>query len=172
MIVYLIGYMGCGKTTLGEQLAKAMSYNFIDLDDFIEKSEKRTISQIFEQEGEAGFRGLEQKHLNILKDYNKLVVSTGGGTPCFYNNMEFMNKTGITIYLEMDVRSLCYRLQHGQKHRPLLRDKSEAELAQFVKQHLQERLPYYQQSQLTINAMGFDKNKTEILANTLIEAQL
>jgi len=167
MIVFLIGYMGCGKSTIGKKLSKALKFDFIDLDDFIEKSENRTISKIFEQEGEAGFRGLEQKHLIFLKDYNNIIVSTGGGTPCFYDNMDFMNKFGHTVYLEMDVRSLCFRLKHSKKDRPLIYGKSDYELFKFVTQHIMERIEFYQQSKLTVNAMGFDDLKIELLADQL-----
>lgn len=168
MIVFLVGYMGCGKTTIGSKLAKKLHYDFLDLDDFIERSENRTIAKIFKQEGEAGFRGLEQKHLTILKEYNNIVVSTGGGTPCFYDNMDFMNQHGITVYLDMDVNSLCFRLKHGQKTRPLIEGKYDSELKKFVSQHLSERIAYYQQSKIIVNAMAFDEHKIEMLKKQLL----
>lgn len=163
MIIFLVGYMGCGKTKVGKQLAEFMSYKFIDLDDFIEKSEKRSITQIFNREGEAGFRGTENKHLHFLENYTDIVVSTGGGTPCFYDNMAFMNKHGITVYLNMDVRSLSYRLQHGKEHRPLIQGKSQDELLSFISQHLAERQEYYEESEIIVNAMGFDDKKCKLL---------
>lgn len=167
MNVFLIGYMGCGKSTIGDSLAKSLGYKFIDLDDFIEKSENRSITEIFEKEGEAGFRGIEQKHLQILKGYKDLVISTGGGTPCFYNNMASMNEMGITVYLEMNVKSLCYRLENSTNKRPLIKGKSSEELLEFVHHHLNERLAYYDQSKITVNAMAFGERKIEELAVVL-----
>ena len=164
MRIYLVGYMGCGKSTVGKRLARAMEMEFIDLDEYIEESEGRSIERIFEEEGESGFRGLEKKHLNDLEERNDFVLSTGGGTPCFYDNMERMNEKGLTIYLEMDVRSLHYRLTHAKKSRPLISTLNEEELYDFIRQHLEQRLEYYENSQMTVNALGFDQKKVQQLA--------
>lgn len=164
MRIFLIGYMGAGKTTLGQRLSEAMALQFADLDGHIEKSERRTIPEIFEKEGEAGFRGVERKALHSLADStDEMVIATGGGTPCFYDNMEFMNKNGITLYLKLDIPSLVFRLQHDAAVRPLIHGMSPEQLTNFVQQHLEERKEFYEESQIEINALGMSEKKIEDL---------
>ena len=117
--------MGSGKTTVGKQLARALRFDFFDLDEVIEKAENRSIPEIFAREGESSFRGLERKYLRQLIDTKaNMVLSTGGGTPCFYDNHMIMKKEGITVYLKMDVATLVHRLSNAKEERPLVAGKS------------------------------------------------
>lgn len=163
MIVYLIGYMGCGKSSIGVKLAKKLNYKFVDLDDLIEEKEERSISQIFETEGESGFRGLERKYLKSTFELKNTVVSTGGGTPCFYDNMVQMNQKGLSIYLYMDVSSLAFRLTNAKKKRPLIEGLMESELKEFIAQQLSEREIYYESAKMIISSFGFNAKKMEEL---------
>jgi shikimate kinase len=164
MRIFLIGYMGVGKTTIGKRLANALDMDFLDLDHFIESSTGRSIPDIFKKEGEVAFRGLEKKYLtDICMDADNVVVATGGGTPCFYNHMEIMNKHGITVYLQMDVRSIVYRLVHAKETRPLVEDKAPENLDEYVKQHLEERREFYEEAHITAHALGFNQKKMEEL---------
>ncbi|MFK7756476.1 MAG: shikimate kinase [Flavobacteriales bacterium] len=166
MKVFLIGYMASGKTTIGEKLAAQLKVDFIDLDQFIESQEKKSISAIFNDGGEALFRGVEMKCLKetiqLPGDY---VISTGGGTPCFYDNMKDMNEGGLTIYLEMDAKSITYRLVNFRGDRPLVNDISEEELLEFVEQQMEERKYYYAEAKMKVSAFGFTDASIQKLAN-------
>ena len=163
MRIYLVGYMAVGKTSIGKQLAKSMGLKFVDLDVMIEEKQKQSIPEIFKNQGEAAFRGIEKAALHQTKFMNDCVIASGGGTPCFYDNMMKMNEWGVTVYLEMDVNSIAYRLYHAKTKRPLVEGKGETELKQFVKQHLEERSDYYQEATIHFNALGFNKFKLEEL---------
>ena len=108
--IFLIGYMGAGKTTLGKAFAREMSLNFIDLDWFIEERFHKTVQQLFLERGEDGFRELERKMLHEVAEFEDVVVSTGGGTPCFFDNMEYMNDCGDTVFLDVEPAVLFRRL--------------------------------------------------------------
>lgn len=169
MRIFLLGYMGCGKSTVGKRLAKRLNIPFFDLDKYIENTTNKSISDIFEKEGEAAFRGMERKYLKELVLANEtFLIATGGGTPCFYDNLKFMVEHGTTIYLKMDVASLTYRLLHAKEQRPLIKGKSEEELSAFVKQHLEERKEYYEQTHFIVNAIGFGSHKLNVVAETLL----
>ncbi|MDP4184433.1 MAG: shikimate kinase [Bacteroidota bacterium] len=144
--IYLIGYMGSGKTTLGRKLANRLGYSFIDLDKFIEEKYFRSIPQIFEEEGECGFREKEHKALEEIASFSNVVVATGGGAPCFYNNIEIMNQNGATLFIDVDAGMLASRLKHSKGERPLVKDKSPDELLEFICQALEQRRPYYEQA--------------------------
>ncbi len=146
--IYLIGFMGSGKSYLGKQLAEQLQWKFIDLDAYLESKESKTISQIFEEGGEALFRQLEKDYLTATGDFEKTVIATGGGCPCFYDNMEWMDVIGQTIYLKTPVSILVKRLQSETEHRPLLAGKSNKELSDFIEQKLKERKAYYEQAQV------------------------
>lgn len=163
--VFLVGYMGSGKTTVGKQLAQTLGQPFIDLDQSIEQGERTTIAAIFSATGEAGFRGLERRYLKkITSEHPNFVLSTGGGTPCFNDNMDFMRQEGVVVYLKMDVASLVYRLLHAKDERPLVAGKSELELHNFVRQHLEERSAYYEDAHITYSALGMNRVKLDELA--------
>ena len=123
--IFLIGYMGAGKTTLGKAFAREMSLNFIDLDWFIEERFHKTVQQLFLERGEDGFRELERKMLHEVAEFEDVVVSTGGGTPCFFDNMEYMNDCGDTVFLDVEPAVLFRRLRVAKQQRPLLANKSD-----------------------------------------------
>lgn len=141
--IYLVGMMGVGKTTLGKQLAKQLHYSFFDLDKAIELAEGKSIAQLFEQYGESYFREAEQKALHATEGKDHIVIATGGGTPCYYNNMEWMNEHGITIYLKAEASFIISRVGQFPDKRPLLKGKSPGELKIFIEELLETRTPYY-----------------------------
>lgn len=141
--IFLTGYMGAGKTTLGKAFARELGLSFVDLDWYIEERFHQTISQLFAGRGEDGFRRLEQKMLHEVGDFENVVVSTGGGTPCFFDNMDYMNAQGQTVFLDVDEDTLFGRLRVATLQRPILRGKSEEELRNFIREALTERMPYY-----------------------------
>jgi shikimate kinase len=137
--LYLIGYMGCGKSTIGKRLAKEKRWAWLDTDRFIENRFRKSISDIFSEYGEEKFREIEHKILLEVSEYENVVISTGGGMPCFYNNMEIMNATGTTIYLKLDEKTLFSRLKHTKNERISIKnldDDSERNLAPEVNVHL------------------------------------
>lgn len=146
--LFLIGYMGVGKTTTGKVLAKMLGINFIDLDLFIQNRFNKVISQIFQEEGEVRFREIERNVLQEVSTFEDVVISTGGGTPCFYNNMEVMNASGLTVYLKADIEKLSERLNSCKEKRPLIKNKTKEELRLFVSESLQKRSLYYEKAQI------------------------
>ena len=140
--------MGSGKSYIGKQLAEELNWNFIDLDNYLENKEGKTISAIFEEGGESLFRQLERDYLTASGDFEQTVFATGGGCPCFYDNMEWMDVNGQTIYLRTPIPILVNRLQAETTHRPLLANKSKTELADFIQKKLAERKTYYEQAQV------------------------
>ena len=144
--LYVVGYMGAGKTTIGKLLAKKLDWSFVDVDGFIENRYHRTIASIFEEKGESGFREIERRALLEISGFEHTVVSTGGGLPCFFDNMEVMNQTGATIYLKASVGELTERINLNKQKRPLLKDKSLEELRVFVETNLQKREIFYNQA--------------------------
>ena len=143
---YLIGFMGSGKTSLGKHLAKLLGAGFIDLDDVFEERYHIRIYDFFDTYGEENFRKIERDLLleTALKD--NLVVSTGGGTPCFYDNMEFIKENGISVYLRMTSRELAGRLKNVKNKRPLLKELSHESLEVWISAQLLIREPYYLQA--------------------------
>lgn len=146
--IFLIGYMGVGKTTVGKVLSKKLGYQFIDLDNYIENRFRKTIQEIFDVKGEDKFRGIEREMLSEVATFEKVVIATGGGTPCFYDNIDVMNKQGITIYIKASVEQLVSRLLASKNVRPIIKGKSPEELKDFVKTHLAEREPFYAKADL------------------------
>ena len=141
--IFLIGYMGAGKTTLGKAFARAMGLTFVDLDWYIEERFHKTVGQIFAERGEEGFRELEKRMLHEAGDFENVVISVGGGTPCFFDNIDYMNQAGETVFLDVDNRVLFRRLKVAKQQRPLLANKTDEELMTFIQEALQKRLPYY-----------------------------
>ncbi|GHS93932.1 shikimate kinase [Bacteroidia bacterium] len=141
--IFLIGYMGSGKTTMGKQLAKKLNLQFVDMDLFIENRYHKSISAIFEEKGEATFREIERKTLHEIIDFENVIISTGGGLPCFFDNMDMMNQSGITIYLKVSVEELAKRLRTGKQKRPLVKDKKPEELKDFIAMNLEKREAFY-----------------------------
>ncbi|HUW04950.1 MAG TPA: shikimate kinase [Williamwhitmania sp.] len=152
MNIYLVGFMASGKTTLGRQLAELLGMRYIDMDEHIELQTGKTIRQIFVTQGEEHFRKVENEILLDLTSQNGLVVATGGGSPCFYNNMEAMNTKGLTIYIKVSVEALVNRLADSKVDRPLLWGKSVDELTAYIKEMLRLREPYYSTAKLVITS--------------------
>ena len=149
--IFLIGYMGAGKTTLGKAFARAMGLTFIDLDWYIEERFHKTIRQLFTERGEDGFRDLEQRMLHEASEFEDVVISVGGGTPCFFDNMEYMNAAGETVFLDVDIKVLFRRLKVAKQQRPLLDGKTDEELMLFIQEALQARLPFYTKAKHVFN---------------------
>lgn len=154
--IFLIGYMGAGKTTLGKAFAREMKLSFVDQDWYMEERFHKTVSEIFTERGEEGFRELERQILHEIAAFENVVISTGGGAPCFFDNMEFMNKQGDTVFLDASQDVLFRRLKVASHSRPILQGKKEDELKLFIADALQKRLPFYQHSKYTFNADGLD----------------
>ena len=146
MLVFLIGFMGSGKTTLGRQLASEAGLTFADLDGIIETGAGKDISEIFKEIGEERFRVLEHETLLKIFQLKKTVVAVGGGTPCFFNNMELMNRAGITIYLKYPPEILFKFLKEEPDTRPLISGMADKELLTYIRYKLQERKPFYEQA--------------------------
>ena len=171
MILVLIGYMASGKSTLGKKLAKKLNYDFIDLDDFIENKENMSVSDIFKSKGEIYFRKQESVYLKkILQKKNNIILSLGGGTPCFGNNMELiLNTTNArSIYLKASIPKLVKKLIEKKNKRPLIAhiETSEA-LTEFVAKHLFERAQFYNQSEIKI--ITDDKTKKGIVKEIILQ---
>ncbi len=155
MRIFLVGFMGCGKSTKAKQLAHRLGCPVIDLDAVMVDEQGKTIAEYFAENGEANFRKLESE---TLKQYNypeTCVVATGGGLPCFFDNMEWMNANGRTIYLQMTPPQLVSRL-HNREKRPLLKGMDDEQLLAFVEMKLTERNVFYMQAQLVVNAFDLD----------------
>ncbi len=156
--------MGSGKSTLGRRLSEHLSLQFVDMDHYIEERNCKTIPQIFSEEGEAEFRKKERKALEELSEFTDIVIATGGGAPCFFDNIELMNKTGKTIYLNIDSKILADRLLKSKTERPLIKGKSRDELVAFIDDTLKKRNEFYLQAayQITEPDVDLDFVKTLI----------
>ncbi len=148
--IYLIGMMGVGKSTLGKQLANALGYSFLDTDTQIAFIEGRSIQRIFDMEGESYFREAEQHILHQTATDVNSVIATGGGTPCFFDNMEWINTHGKSVYLEANAAFIISRVGQNTDKRPLLKGKETGELEPFIDQMLAEREPYYSCAHLRV----------------------
>lgn len=157
--IILIGYMGAGKTTLGKALAREMKVQFCDLDWFIEERYHRTIQQIFDEKGEAGFRDIERKMLYEVAEFEDIIISCGGGTPCFFDNIEFMNSKAQTVYLKATPEILFQHLKMGKTERPLLKGKTDEELKAYIQASLATREPFYSRARYTLDVSLLDDYK-------------
>lgn len=147
--LFLIGYMGVGKSTIGKALSKKLNIGLVDLDKYIENRYRKTIRELFDEKGEDAFRKIEQNALHEVARFENVIIATGGGTPCFFNNMEIMNRYGTTIYIKANVDELVARLLASKNIRPIIHGKLPKELITFVKKHLSERAHYYQKATIT-----------------------
>lgn len=161
MIIFLVGYMGCGKSTKAKQLAHRLECPVIDLDAEIVNKSGKTIAKYFEAYGESGFRDYESEMLKSYPYPETCVVATGGGLPCFFDNMDWMNNRGLTIYLQMTPAALVSRLHNRQK-RPLIKDLNDEELFVFIEEKLKERDPFYTKAKLIVDAFDLDGEKLEL----------
>ncbi|CAM4142397.1 shikimate kinase [Pedobacter westerhofensis] len=151
MKIFLIGFMGCGKTTLGKKFAVKQGFELLDLDHEIERVTGDTVANYFSANGEEAFRKLESETLKNYRYAENCIIATGGGTPCFFDNMDWMNANGTTVYIEMSAVSLAKRLEKGMAKRPLLRGLTPEGVVDFIENKLTERGPYYHQARITLN---------------------
>ena len=154
--IIIIGYMGAGKTTVGKALSRELGIPFYDLDWYIESRMRKTVPQIFAQKGEEGFRIIEHNMLHEVAEFEDVIISCGGGTPCFFNNMEYLNSQGETIYLKATPEVLHKHLRMGKTIRPLLLDKSPEEMLLFIREQLQHREPFYLKARHTLDVNLLD----------------
>jgi shikimate kinase len=148
--------MASGKSNLGRQLAEKLGFSFIDLDYVFEERFRISVLDFFEKYDEAGFRKIEQSLLHETTTFNNVVISTGGGTPCYFDNMHLIKKSGISLYLHWTIPTLVERLKHVKRKRPLLKDIPAEELQDKVTKHLTEREFYYNQADYTIDMDNLD----------------
>ncbi|MEN7548727.1 shikimate kinase [Rapidithrix thailandica] len=149
--VYLIGMPGSGKSTFGNALAQQLAYTFVDLDASIEEKEQASIPEIFAHKGEAYFRIVERECLLETASLEQTVIATGGGAPCFYNNIQFIKEQGVSIFLNTSIEELAKRVSQQQGQRPLLPQQEKEELMEELQKKYALRLPYYQQAQFSLN---------------------
>ncbi|MDR0699301.1 MAG: shikimate kinase [Tannerella sp.] len=166
--IFLVGYMGAGKTTIGKVLSRRMNFSYIDTDHYIERRYRKKVSDIFAAEGEMYFREMEHRILCEISEFENIVISTGGGLPCFNGNMEIMNNTGTTIYIDISVEELAARLRASKTVRPVLQNRSGNELIDFIRENLDKRRPFYEQAGIRFNADPmYTRCDAEVLAEKL-----
>jgi len=163
--IVLIGYMGAGKTTIGKALAKDAGMEFYDLDWYIEARMHRTVKQLFDERTEEGFRRIEHNMLHEVAEFEDVIISCGGGTPCFFDNMDYLNQQADTVYLKATPEVLYGHLKMGKTVRPLLLGKSPDEVQSFIKEQLAEREKFYNKAKyiLDVNLLdNYEKVKISI----------
>jgi len=164
MTIFLLGFMGCGKSYIGQVLAQELGYDFVDLDAAIESAEGKKIIEIFDMKGEAEFRIIESAMLKKIFKENT-VISTGGGTPCFADNLEWMKSNGLTVFLNPSIDIISERLKAEKSQRPLIAFVPDDELKNHIYKLYLQRLPYYEAADLSIAAVG-----EEDILKVIIEA--
>ena len=150
--IFLTGYMGAGKTTLGKAFARKMNVPFVDLDWYIEERFHKTVGELFTERGDTGVRELERTMLPEGAEVENVGLAPGGGAPCFFDNMEFMNRVGKTVFLDVHPDVLFRRLRIAKQQRPILQGKEDDELKAFIIRALEQRAPFYTQAQYIFNA--------------------
>ncbi len=155
--------MGSGKTTLGRELAASLNESFIDLDKYLEEKYFKSIPKIFEEEGEAEFRKKEQHCLKEVSEFEDVIIATGGGAPCFFDNMDVMNQTGYCVFLDVPSEELANRLKQAKIERPLIKGKSPEELVDFINEMMDKRRPFYEKAKYIMT--GADITAKDILTN-------
>lgn len=169
--IIIIGYMGSGKTTVGHALSQELGLPFYDLDWYIETRMHRTVKQIFDEKGEEGFRKIEHNLLHEVAEFEDVIISCGGGTPCFFDNIDYMNRQGQVVYLKATPDVLYKHLQMGRSVRPLLLDKTPDEVRAFIVEQLDKREPFYSKARYTLDVNLLDNhNKINITVKKLIES--
>ena len=158
MRIYLTGFMGAGKTFLGKLWAEDNSLTFFDLDLLIEEEERMSIEKIFDAYGEDYFREKEAAVLRNTDRFDNCIIACGGGTPCFFDNMHWMNKTGVTIFLDETAENIFHHIINEKKMRPLLKSQTAESLPEFIQRKLTERLPFYTQSKFSLSADLLNRN--------------
>lgn len=152
--IFLIGYMGCGKSTMGRNLSAAMNRDLIDLDHYIEARYHLTVKEIFAEKGEEAFRKIEQNILHEVGEFENIIIACGGGTPCYFDNMDFMNEHGTTVFLNASMEALMRRLStpKAKSKRPIIANKTNDELVQFIAEALKQRAPFYNKAKLIFDS--------------------
>ena len=148
--------MGAGKTTVGKELAKALGISFYDLDWYIETRRRKTVKQIFDERGEEGFRQIEHNMLHEVAEFENVIISCGGGTPCFFDNMDYLNQQAETVYLKASPEVLYGHLKMGKGVRPLLLNKTPEEVQTFIREQLAYREQFYKKAKHTIDVNLMD----------------
>ena len=148
--------MGAGKTTIGKALSKELGATFYDLDWYIESRMRKTVAQIFAERGEEGFRNMEYNMLHEVAEFENVIISCGGGTPCFFDNMDYLNQQGKTVYLKADPEVLYNHLLMGKVERPLIKGKSPEELIAYIREQLKKREEYYTKAKYTLDVSLMD----------------
>ncbi|HCN84999.1 MAG TPA: shikimate kinase [Sphingobacteriaceae bacterium] len=164
MKIFLIGFMGSGKSSFGRKLAKSLDYEFYDMDGLVEEQVGMTIREYFQEAGEHAFREKEKSALQTTTFAENSVIATGGGAPCYSDNMDWMNKNGITAYLSIPPKGLVERLAHGRDKRPLIKDFNDEELLNYITNKLSEREEHYNKAKFTI--IGTDLTAEQFLRET------
>lgn len=167
--IFFVGYSGAGKTTLGRAFARKHNLDFIDLDLFIEQRFHTSINKIFDERGEMGFRRLECNMLHEVGEIENVIISCGGGTPCFFDNMDYMLSKGIVVFLEPTEEALFRRLKVARDSRPLLRGKSDEELLQEIRKSCAERYPFYSRAHYRLLSDRLENH--EEIAETIVRLE-
>lgn len=149
--IILIGYMGAGKTTVGKELAKQLGITFYDLDWYIENRMRKKVKEIFDEQGEEGFRKIEYNMLHEVAEFEDVVLACGGGTPCFFDNMEYLVKQGDVVYLKGEPDVLFRHLKMGKGVRPLLLGKTDEELMEYIRENVAKREEFYMKANHIVN---------------------
>ena len=157
--IILIGYMGAGKTTIGRALSRDLQMPFYDLDWYIENRRRKKVAQLFEEQGEEGFRTIERNMLHEVAEFEDVIISCGGGTPCFFDNIDYMNSQGEVVYLKASPDVLLQHLLMARTERPLLKGKSPDELRSFIQTQLEQREPFYAKARHTLDITLMDNRQ-------------
>ncbi|MCM1078699.1 MAG: shikimate kinase [Bacteroidales bacterium] len=166
--IILIGYMGVGKTTVGKALAKKLGLMFYDLDWYIESRMRKTVKQIFDERGEDGFRKIEHNMLHEVAEFENVIIACGGGTPCFFDNIDYMNRQADTIFLKGSPETIMKHLRMGKGVRPLLLGKNNEELREYIEESLMTRNPFYTKAKHTIEVQPMDSfEKTDSIVEEI-----
>jgi len=167
--VFLLGFMGSGKTYTGRRLASRLGYTFTDLDALIVQRERHSIPDIFAKSGEDTFRQLEREALEATKHLEQAVISCGGGTPCFFDNMAWINQHGLSVYLHTTPEVIQTRLRRGQQRRPLIKGMNDSELQEFIGRMIEIRKPYYQQAMVEVYQQSDEEDMAAIIHEHLLD---
>lgn len=169
MKIYLIGYMASGKSTAGKELAELLKCSFVDVDEYVEKQQGKAISLIFEERGEEYFRHIEKVALREISQlYKNCVIATGGGTSCFYSNIDFMNIDGVTVYLRLEVATLVARLLNDHTQRPLISGKSKTDLNDYILNALNLRRKFYEKSHIVLDVDDYSSHEVATMIREIV----
>jgi len=154
--IYLVGYMGAGKTSAAKRLASRLNWKVVDTDDLFEEKYRISVDDFFQKYDEPLYRKLESEILKSTENLENTVISTGGGTACYFDNMDWMNLHGLTVFMRISPAAAVDRVLHSHHKRPLARGKSEKELTEYVNWHYASRMPFYEQARITVKSENLD----------------